>query len=170
MALTNRENSREFLTRGKFRLFFPLSPFFFKKPMETPLSTRFSSRSILVSTTPSIRTPLRSLPDAESAALFSPSPHARTFTPKESRSLRIHPEFTQLSPRCATVAKPVIRNWQKGRGKWRWDESAERHALAIGGIMTIVPILPVLFARSLIGHIGVGVGFKRKGARSDVEN
>lgn len=126
MALTNRENSREFLTRGKFRLFFLLSPFLFKKPMETPLSTRFSSRSILVSTTPSIRTPLRSLPDAESAALFSPSPHARTFTPKESRSLRIHPEFTQPSPRCATVAKPVIRNWQKG--KWRWDKSAETRA------------------------------------------
>lgn len=124
MALTNRENSREFLTRGKFRLFFLLSPFLFKKPMETPLSTRFSSRSILVSTTPSIRTPLRSLPDAESAALFSP--HARTFTPKESRSPRIHPEFTQPSPRCATVAKPVIRNWQKG--KWRWDESAETRA------------------------------------------
>lgn len=167
MALTNRENSREFLTRGKFRLFFLLSPFLFKKPMETPLSTRFSSRSILVSTTPSIRTPLRSLPDAESAALFSP--HARTFTPKESRSLRIHPEFTQPSPRCATVAKPVIRNWQKGEGCGDGTK-VRRHALAIGGIMTIVPILPVLFARSLIGHIGVGVGFKRKGARSDVEN
>lgn len=125
MALTNRENSREFLTRGKFRLFFSFPPSFLKN--------RWKLRFQLVF--PLARSSYRRHRASElrsghcqtpSQLLFSPRTHARTFTPKESRSLRIHPEFTQPSPRCATVAKPVIRNWQKG--KWRWDESAETRA------------------------------------------
>lgn len=169
MALTNRENSREFLTRGKFRLFFSFPPSFLKN--------RWKLRFQLVF--PLARSSYRRHRASElrsghcqtpSQLLFSPPP--RTHAHLHRKNLGRH-VFTRNLPNPA----PAVQLWRsqlyatgkKAEGS-EDGTKVRRHALAIGGIMTIVPILPVLFARSLIGHIGVGVGFKRKGARSDVEN
>ena len=185
MALTSREKfslllPREFLTRGKFRLLFLLSSSFLKKK-EIDRNSAFNVSSNVffpfrfVSTTSE---PVCSLCSSSSApsvrrwvscSSFPPppfplSPHARTFTHrgKKSRSLRIQPEFTH-HPRSSNSAPcDEASCTQLGEIHAERDRRKMRgHAVAIVGILTIVPILPVLFARSLIGHIGVG--FKRKG-------
>lgn len=129
-------SSREFLTRGKFRLFLLLSsPFFKKKEIDgnsafNVSSNVFFSLSIRID---DIRTSLLALlfivcsvGQTLSQLLFFPSSPfpaiaARThiYTSwKKSRSLRIQPEFTyhprsSNSAPCATAAKPVAHNWEK---------------------------------------------------------